>query len=215
MFEAHGRFRTAIESRFLPLEKGPLTSIARGSRSANVQLVGIDFANVFSNIGSEPLVHHGISYPPLRGVSEVQDSIPDRFQSLPEWIVPGADGPALLGGMDVVLFLRDPADFESMERQRHETVCRIQPGASSRVRTAGGDRVGKPEGALPEREKVMSRLASRLKAGAVTLALLGAGCISWTSRMSGVRSRFAETRTPQPLTGPVIGFPSVNSHRIE
>jgi hypothetical protein len=54
----------------------------------------------------------------------------------------------LLGGMDVVLFLREPADFESMERQRHEAVCRIQPGASSRVRTAGGDRVGKPEGAL-------------------------------------------------------------------
>jgi hypothetical protein len=149
MFEADGRFRTPIEeSRFLQLEKGPLTSIARGSRSANVQLVGIDFAKVFSNIGSEPLVHHGISYPPLRGVSEVQDSISDRFQSLPEWIVPGADGPALLGGMDVVLFLRDPADFESMERQRHEGVYRIQPGASSRVRTAGGDRVGKPEGAL-------------------------------------------------------------------
>jgi hypothetical protein len=30
--------------------------------------------------------------------------------------------------------------------------------------------------------------------------------------MSGVRSRFAETRTPERLVGPVMGFRSVSSH---
>jgi hypothetical protein len=32
--------------------------------------------------------------------------------------------------------------------------------------------------------------------------------------MSGVRSLFAETRTPERFVGPVIGFRSVSSHRI-
>jgi hypothetical protein len=32
--------------------------------------------------------------------------------------------------------------------------------------------------------------------------------------MSGVRSRFAETRTPERFLGPVMGFRSVSSHRI-
>ena len=39
-------------------------------------------------------------------------------------------------------------------------------------------------------------------------------CISSTSSTSDVRSRFAETRTPEPLQGPVMGFRSVNSRRI-
>lgn len=93
-------------------------------------------------------MHHGISYSPLRGVSEVPDSLSARFQSVPEWIVPGANGAALLGCMDAVLFLRDAADFESLERPRHEGVCRIEPGASSRLRTARRNCVDKPEGAL-------------------------------------------------------------------
>jgi hypothetical protein len=161
-------------------------------------LGGIDFANVFSNIGSEPLVHHGISYPPLRGVSEVQDPISDRFQSVPEWIVPGADGPALLGGMDVVLFLRDPADFESMERQRHEDVCRIQPGASSRVRTAGGDRVGKPEGALlragPNRQNLLRK---------------GSGPSARTKHLPGTFMRAASDHSVEPKTSrPALGSPN-------
>lgn len=133
-------------------------SSARGSRSANVQCAGIVFANVlsnvssslnvFSNVRSESLGHHGISYSPLRRVSEVPHSISARFQPVPEWIVSGADGAALLGCMDAVLCVREPADFKPVEWQRHEGVCRIQPGASSRLRTARGNCVGKPESAL-------------------------------------------------------------------
>ena len=78
----------------------------------------------------------------------MQDSIPARVQSIPERIVSRAPRPTLLGCLDAVLLLRHAAELQPLEWQRSEGVCRIQPGASSRVRTAGGDRVGKPKGAF-------------------------------------------------------------------
>jgi hypothetical protein len=123
-------------------------SSSRASFSLTSCLTFSSSLNVFSNVRSQSLVHHGISYPPLRRVSEVQDSISDRLQSIPKWIVFSADGTTLLGCMDAVLFLRKPADFEPVEWQRYEGVFRIEPGASSRLRTARGNCVGQPESAL-------------------------------------------------------------------
>ncbi len=47
--------------------------------------------------------------------------------------------------MDPLLFLRRAASFQSMERERVETVRRRQPGASSRLWSAGGDCVHRQE----------------------------------------------------------------------
>jgi hypothetical protein len=130
----------------------------------------------------------------------VQDSIPARVQSIPERIVSRAPRPTLLGCLDAVLLLRHAAELQPLEWQRSEGICRIQPGAPSRVRTAGGDRVGKPEGAFallspgPNRQ---NRLRKRSSASARPHDL------------PGTRVRAASHHSVKPKTsGPASGSPN-------
>jgi hypothetical protein len=43
--------------------------------------------------------------------------------------------------MDSLLFLRHAGGFQSLELERVQSMCRFQSSASSRLRTAGGDRI--------------------------------------------------------------------------
>jgi hypothetical protein len=84
--------------------KRPKTSITGGLESDFVRLSCQELATFRKVVGC-----HDLAYPSLRGMSEVFDALPCRFQSVPEWIVPGPARDRNASGMDVVLFLRLPA----------------------------------------------------------------------------------------------------------
>jgi len=73
---------------------------------------------LFSKIGyglSSVWVCHALAYPPLRGMSEVLDSLSGRLQSVPERLVSCSGVAGNVTGMDVVLFVRHTTESQPLE----------------------------------------------------------------------------------------------------
>lgn len=78
--------------------------------SDNVQLLGVTFGNV-----ARAVACYGSACSSLRGVPEMLHSLFDWIQSVPERLVPAADGARLVYRVDTLLFLRIACEFEPLE----------------------------------------------------------------------------------------------------
>jgi hypothetical protein len=134
---SHGRFRTEIKSPDFTPERGPQSSTPSGSTSANVQLVAARFAMVekhrpvmrrtqivasTASAATTSIPWYGFSRSPLRGMSQVLDSVLGRLQPLSQRILSCAHCPRTLGRMDPALRLPHASGHQPMGLERVESV---------------------------------------------------------------------------------------------